>query len=141
GLHRYFRPFLIDRSLTASEGVIDFFMTYADAVIVPTAETLPDNWFASYADIAKYALSVDFEFPLQGKIDFVPAGRQGESYATRVAAFDWQNFYVRLGGGAFIEAMRAQVRREYDYVLVDSRTGVSDTGGICTVQMPDALAV
>src|SRR5262249_35456001 len=25
------------------------------------------------------------------------------------------------------------------YVLIDSRTGVSDTSGICTVQMPDTL--
>lgn len=29
----------------------------------------------------------------------------------------------------------------YDYVLIDSRTGVSDTSGICTVQMPDLLVV
>src|SRR5205823_408345 len=27
----------------------------------------------------------------------------------------------------------------YDYVLIDSRTGVSDTSGICTVEMPDTL--
>ena len=29
----------------------------------------------------------------------------------------------------------------YDYVLIDSRTGVSDTSGICTVQMPDTLVI
>ncbi len=33
------------------------------------------------------------------------------------------------------------MRKEYDYILVDSRTGVSDTAGICTVQMPDTLVV
>ncbi len=30
---------------------------------------------------------------------------------------------------------------QYDYTLIDSRTGVSDTAGICTVQMPDILVV
>lgn len=29
--------------------------------------------------------------------------------------------------------------QEYDFVLVDSRTGITDIGGICTVQLPDIL--
>ena len=33
------------------------------------------------------------------------------------------------------------MRAVYDYVLIDSRTGVSDTSGICTVEMPDTLVV
>jgi hypothetical protein len=37
--------------------------------------------------------------------------------------------------------VKRQLRREYDYIFIDSRTGVSDTSGLCTVQMPDALAV
>src|SRR5215475_2356825 len=40
-----------------------------------------------------------------------------------------------------IEAMKKLIRNEYDFVLVDSRTGVSDTSGVCTVQMPDELVV
>ncbi|MFN7924435.1 MAG: pYEATS domain-containing protein [Bryobacteraceae bacterium] len=34
-----------------------------------------------------------------------------------------------------------KLRLEYDYILIDSRTGLSDTSGICTVQMPDELVV
>ena len=33
------------------------------------------------------------------------------------------------------------MRASYDYILIDSRTGVSDTAGICTMQMPEALVV
>lgn len=142
GLHRYFRPFLIDEYLTSSEGLIDFVTRFADAVIRPQEATPTDDWFLEYADITDYALSINFSgFPTPGRIDLVPAGRQGSSYATRVSVFDWQNFYDRLGGGAFLEAARNRMRQEYDYVLIDSRTGVSDTAGICTVQMPDSLAV
>lgn len=35
--------------------------------------------------------------------------------------------------------MKRNLRGEYDYILIDSRTGISDTSGICTIQMPDEL--
>lgn len=142
GLHRYFRPFLVDEHLTSSEGLIDFVMSFADEVIRPQPQVVAENWFIEHADITPYAISINFDdFPSPGRIDFVPAGRQGTSYAKRVSVFDWQNFYDRLGGGAFLEALKRRMRKDYDYILIDSRTGVSDTAGICTVQMPDVLAV
>ena len=56
-------------------------------------------------------------------------------------SFNWQFFYDRLGGGALLEIAKERMRDEYEYILIDSRTGVSDTSGICTVQMPDALVI
>ena len=32
-------------------------------------------------------------------------------------------------------------KKNYDYVLVDSRTGITDIGGICTIQLPDVLVL
>jgi len=141
GLHRYFRPFLLDRDLTASDGIIDFVSEFAAEAIKPLdrGQHLPEDWYASYADILSYAISLNWEFPEGGRLDFIPAGRQVATYATRVTSFNWQNFYERLGGEAFIEAAKDRMRAEYDYILVDSRTGVSDTAGICTVQLPDIL--
>ena len=146
GLHRYFRPFLIDEELTASDGLIDLVDRYANAAITPTrgrrAPPTPD-WYVDYADFSDY-VAVDRlrrTSPTGGKLDFLPAGRQGDAYALTVSSFNWQNFYDRLGGGAFFEAFKRTRREEYDYVLIDSRTGVSDTAGICTVQMPDTLVV
>ena len=81
------------------------------------------------------------EFPEGGTIDFVPAGRQGTTYAPRVNSFNWQTFYDRLGGWAFLEAAKRVMQENYEYILIDSRTGASDTAGICTVQMPDSLVV
>lgn len=144
GLHRYFRPFLIDKELTSSNGIIDFVIEYADEAIKPPpiGVTLPEDWFVSLADITRDALSINFEsFPEGGSIAFIPAGRQGAAYATRVNSFDWKNFYTRLAGKAFLEEARRRMCQEYEYILIDSRTGVSDTAGICTIQMPDILAV
>lgn len=35
GLHRYFRPFLIDKEMTSSEGVIDFVSNYSAEALKP----------------------------------------------------------------------------------------------------------
>src|SRR5262249_55414308 len=95
-----------------------------------------------YADFTDDVLSIDYgHFAAGGRLDFLPAGRQGDAYGLKVSSFNWQNLYDRLGGGGFFEALKRRAREEYDYVLIDSRTRVSDTAGICSVQMPDTLVV
>ena len=74
-------------------------------------------------------------------MDFVGAGQQGATYGVRVNTYQWGDFYKNLGGGVFLEAVKARLRDDYDFVLIDSRTGISDTSGICTVHMPDELVV
>jgi len=138
GLHRYLHPFLRDKELVATEGLIDFVVQYANRAVIKV-EKKKKNWYVPYADILHYATSLDYPFK-KGTVDFVPAGRQGPDYATRVNSFNWQHLYERLDGGMFFEAAKESMAG-YDYVLIDSRTGVSDTSGICTVQMPDVLVV
>lgn len=107
----------------------------------PQTELAPD-WFVPYANILRYTSSLNWDFfPEPGTLDFVPAGKQDSSYAIRVNGFNWQRFYDDLGGYWFLEAAKERMRAEYDYILIDSRTGVSDTAGICTVQLPDILVV
>lgn len=143
GLQRYFRPFLVDKDLISSEGIVDFFTDFILEAITPVGEgeVVSPDWYLSQADILRYVLSLNWKFPSGGRIDFVPAGRQGPDYASRFASINFQHFYDRLGGGALLEAAKEQMRANYDYVLIDSRTGVSDTAGISTVQMPDMLVV
>lgn len=143
GLHRYFYPFLIDKELTSSDGIIDFVINFQCEAIKPPEEGEADDrdWYKPHANILHYVAPLDWEFPDGGTLDFIPAGRQSDSYSARVTSFNWQNFYDRLGGGVFLEAVKERMREEYDYILIDSRTGVSDSSGICTVQMPDVLVV
>jgi cellulose biosynthesis protein BcsQ len=156
GLHRYFAPFLLDPELADSEGLIDIVNDYVTAAMTPPAvepepallddaDVAEPKWYAPIANVLRYASSLDWKFKevngRTGWIDLIPAGKQGPAYATRMNSFSWQNFYDKLGGGGFIEAMKERMKAEYDYVLIDSRTGVSDTSGICTVQLPDALVV
>jgi cellulose biosynthesis protein BcsQ len=52
GLHRYFHPFLRDRELTSSEGIIDFVMNYAREA-VRVSEKTPRDWYLPFANILR----------------------------------------------------------------------------------------
>lgn len=66
------------------------------------------------------------------------AGRGDDGYSRRAQALDWQELYDR-GLGDALEQMAAEMRDEYDFVLIDSRTGITDFGAIVTAQLPDIL--
>ena len=142
GLHRFFHPFLDPSTLGATTGVIDLITEYAWAATNPVQRA--DDWHRDYARIQPHAVSLNpealgWEFPQGGTLDFVSAGRQNREYSATVSTFDWDNFYDRLGGGHFFDALRDDMKTHYDYVLIDSRTGLSDIADICTVHLPDVL--
>ena len=130
------------RPLGATTGVIDLITEYAWAATSPVQRA--DDWHRDYARIQPHAVSLTpetlgWEFPDGGTLDFVSAGRQNREYSATVSTFDWDNFYDRLGGGHFFDALRDDMKANYDYVLIDSRTGLSDIADICTVHLPDVL--
>lgn len=141
GLHRFFHPFL-PNALAATTGVIDIISEYAWAATTRTQRSGP--WHLDYAHVEQHAISLTPErlglrFQDGGSLDFLSAGRQDRSYSATVSSFEWDNFYERLGGGLFFDALRDDMKASYDYVLIDSRTGLSDSADICTIQMPDVL--
>jgi len=141
GLHRYLHPFLSDPELANTRGLIDYFLDVNVAARAAALSNSSDSWWKDWCTLARYTVSLDYEFLANGVLDFVPAGQQTVSYPIHVSSTNWQEFYEKLGGGVLLEALKEQLRADYDYVLIDSRTGISDTAGICTVQMPDTLVV
>ncbi|MDX2821971.1 FxSxx-COOH system tetratricopeptide repeat protein [Streptomyces ipomoeae] len=142
GLDRFFRPFLDPNALAATTGVIDMITEYSWAAT--TGGPRSGSWHLDYARVEPHAMSLNPEvlglsFPDGGSLDFLSAGRQNREYSATVSSFEWDNFYERLGGGLFLDALRDDMRASYDYVLIDSRTGLSDNADICTIQMPDVL--
>jgi tetratricopeptide (TPR) repeat protein len=137
GLHRFFQPFLDPSTLGATTGVIELIKDFAEAAITPGRRS--GDWHRDYARIRQHAVSLDWNFPDDGTLDFVSAGRQDRTYTAAVSNFDWDNFFDRLGGGQFFDALREDMKEHYDYVLIDSRTGISDIADICTVLLPDTL--
>ena len=139
GLHKFFHPFLDESTVSATPGVIEVINDYAMAAVNPRQRD--DDWHLEYARVQRHAVSLEWAFPEDGRLDFLSAGRQNRDYSAAVCSLDWDNFYDRLGGGRFFRAMREDMKEKYDFVLIDSRTGLSDVADICTIELPDVLAV
>lgn len=83
-----------------------------------------------------------------GKLRLLSAGwREGPErfalYANAVQAFDWADFYASCRGQAYFEWLRESLCQPgvADIVLVDSRTGVTEMGGVCTRHLADVVTV
>ncbi len=76
----------------------------------------------------------------KGSVDLIPAGRvDGDDYGRTLRSLDWGRLYDDHGLGRHIENLREQWVGNYNLVFIDSRTGITDIGAICTAQLPDSL--
>ncbi|GAA0938512.1 FxSxx-COOH system tetratricopeptide repeat protein [Actinocorallia libanotica] len=138
GLHKYFRPFLDLDPVTSNDGLIEMINHYSIAMLGGADPQRHEVLLAKHANVETHAVSLDFPFPDSGTVDLLTAGRQNLDYSTLITR-DWDHFYSELGGGQFFDALREDMRDKYDYVLLDSRTGLSDVADICTIHLPDVL--
>lgn len=83
-----------------------------------------------------------------GCLKLMPAGRRlqgdsqrGQSYGQKLASFSWPELYQNYAGKLFFEWFRREALRIADFVLIDSRTGVTEIGGVGTCQLPDAIVM
>lgn len=74
------------------------------------------------------------------ELDVMPAGDQSPAYGASFAKIDWRELYEERDGFLLMEDLREQwANLGYHYVLIDSRTGLTDVSGICTRQLPDCV--
>jgi MinD-like ATPase involved in chromosome partitioning or flagellar assembly len=86
-------------------------------------------------DLQRYIISA--HVPELPDLWLLKAGRFGEDYSRTVNGFDWVSFYQR--SPHIFQLFAQRLRQDYQYILIDSRTGVTDTSGICTALMPQKL--
>jgi WD40 repeat protein/MinD-like ATPase involved in chromosome partitioning or flagellar assembly len=65
------------------------------------------------------------------------AGCFDNDYPSRVTKFNWEELFDRVPW-LFLE-FASYLSAQYQYVLIDSRTGITDISGICTMLMPEKL--
>lgn len=77
-----------------------------------------------------------------GKLWLMSSGKT-EAYAAKFNQVYWGDLYDRRDGFLLFEDIKAQWKQTLnpDYILIDSRTGHTDTSGICTRQLPDSVLV
>ncbi|WP_045745892.1 FxSxx-COOH system tetratricopeptide repeat protein [Actinoplanes rectilineatus] len=139
GLHRYFSPFLSREEIEHSRGIIGMIQNFQNAMARHDSRT-PDVDVAAYARLEGQVLPLTWDsFGAGGRLDLLSAGKISKDYATVLAGLNWDDFYEKHAGGLFLDALRAEMKQQYDYVLIDSRTGYSDVADVCTIHLPDVL--
>lgn len=136
GLHRYFHPFLRDPSQSQSPGLMDHVWRYIRQLTEGDEQDGAPGM--SPADLVQ-ELQLPFDGP--GLLHFIGAGTQDDHYSDKVGGLDWATFYSRFGGEAFLKEFMDWARSSYTHILIDSRTGVADSAGICTTQLPDTVVM
>ncbi len=117
----------VGRAHSTHQGIVEYVRRFMRTMRAPQAEHHIVD--ATPADCA-------------GKIELMPSGALNDDYGRRLGAIDWNELYLKYDGYVMFEDLREQWRMlEYDYVLLDSRTGVTDVGGICTRHLPDAVVM
>jgi MinD-like ATPase involved in chromosome partitioning or flagellar assembly len=74
-------------------------------------------------------------------LDLISAGRRDSLYGARLQSLQWDRLYEEHDIGQVFEDVREEWKRSYDFVLLDSRTGVTDIGDVCTALLPDLLVI
>src|SRR5499433_755403 len=60
GLHRYFHPFLEDKELTDSPGLIDFAVDFSEAARhAKRADDTTASWYEPYTSLLRYTYSLE----------------------------------------------------------------------------------
>jgi tetratricopeptide (TPR) repeat protein/MinD-like ATPase involved in chromosome partitioning or flagellar assembly len=140
GLHRFFGKRIIDGSiqmdnstLDKKPGLIDLFIdlkrsldefkTISEENIIKSIEEFNFNRFILRTDIPSLSL--------------IKAGKFDDMYSTRVNSFNWEKFYAEFPD--VFKNLALFLSKKYKYILIDSRTGITDISGITTMLMPDKL--
>ena len=151
GLEKFFP--VDHRKIRRQAGLLDLLASYKRAMArdpdrgAESGEELPH--FKRLRE--RFIVSIYPDLPNRGRLDLLSAGRRGDEkasdddqlarYAYALRTFDWQDFYFKWGGELFFEWLRREMHQLYDVVLVDSRTGVTEMGGVCAYQLADALVM
>jgi MinD-like ATPase involved in chromosome partitioning or flagellar assembly len=162
GLHRYFLPSSRIPAADASEpvikkGTIELFhdleqrmrdsFPASEILEEPAAEaaarTTAAKIITELLDSGEYVYNLSLHDPnyptAEAPFWFMAAGRFDESYPERVRDLDWRAINEDF---SFVFALLAQeLSRRYAYVLIDSRTGITDAASVCTALLPTKLVL
>ncbi|MBN1874607.1 MAG: AAA family ATPase [Anaerolineae bacterium] len=140
GLERFFPSIDLEKTLD-KPGVVDMLLHYKAQM----AQEVEENVTLELESPAQYVIDIYPDQTRPNKLWLLTAGRRSSahftSYAQTVLSFDWQDFYKSWEGERYFDWLREQFESLADVILIDSRTGVTEMGGVCTYQLADAVVM
>ena len=148
GLERYFFEAEGATGAKARPGLIDLLLAYKRAL--SNEEEFREGEFRQWQRFVQSAVP---SVTGGGRVDLLSAGQREPqdrygSYANAVRSFDWLDFFHHWKGERFFDWLRGEFVGDargaggaYDAVLVDSRTGITEMGGVCAYQLADVAVM
>lgn len=129
GLHYKF-PQLV-KTTDIKKGLVDYIYEFTHNNVIP--ESLDD-----------FTLELVHPSKSRGEIRLIPAGDVlSADYWRKLAAINWHKlFYEGYSEGIpFFLELKERIRKEFDpdFLLIDSRTGVTEMSGLCTSLLSDKV--
>ncbi|WP_157898580.1 tetratricopeptide repeat protein [Luteitalea pratensis] len=134
GLHYYLHPAQTGEAESAVDGLVEYFSQVQAAIKDRRGEAVDDE-----AVLANIPLSAHCRETVVPNVHLMQAGRFDSTYQARLSRLDWQEIY--RDSPTLFRTFASLLLRQYDVVLVDSRTGLTDISGICTSLLPDKVVV
>lgn len=145
GLDRFFFPPDRVEEILDKFGVMDMMLGYKRRMAQPPSSEKGEEETLPFEDPEQFLVDVSPNGAGNGRLWLLPAGRRLREhfaeYVSAVLTFDWEDFYQNWEGGLYIEWLRRRFEEIADVVLIDSRTGVTEIGGVCTYQLADVIAM
>jgi cellulose biosynthesis protein BcsQ len=129
GLENFFSQYINIDTVVKKKGLIDLLNLKVNMPQTDVASIMWDEYI-SHINIDKTNV-----------IDIITAGERNEQYIENVRQFDFTSFYKKSDGGQYLEDLREYWLDRYNFILIDSRTGLTDSSGICSIHMPDVLVL
>jgi MinD-like ATPase involved in chromosome partitioning or flagellar assembly len=168
GLHRYFHKHLLGNKSTHNQrnstdntsqpelGLIDLFYEFDKQITeeikthvgkksgkVRTEGNSPNSEKTARQIINKIGINRYASKTNINNLSLIKAGNLNqhnrEEYGERINTFDWEGLYNK--SPHLIRVFAEILSEQYAYVLIDSRTGVTDVSGICTTLLPEKLVI
>jgi tetratricopeptide (TPR) repeat protein len=133
GLHFKFKKNFGKQLDKIDKGIVDYIYQFHQTHIPP--ETISD-----------YAITLNPGNNIFAPIHFIPAGNiDSKEYWKKLSAISWADMFYKEGGNGvrFFLDLKAKIEKEFDpdFILIDSRTGITDIAGITLRLLADDVVV
>lgn len=144
GLHRYFRDvvhkhFPDDAAGLGFDrwpGVLDLFTELAALVEARYRQPTEEQAMLALQEIPFDTFVIKTDLP---GVSLLKAGSFNERYSATLNTFNWERLHA--SSPWLLPTFAAFLAERFRYVLIDSRTGLTDTGAICTSILPETLVL
>jgi MinD-like ATPase involved in chromosome partitioning or flagellar assembly len=114
------------------KGILDYILVFQEKNVDP-------------GSIKQISLPINFSSSVAAPLWLIPAGQYlSEDYSKKLSRLNWNKiFSPERNGVAFFQQFLKRIEAELkaDYVIIDSRTGISEIAGLCTQQLANEVVM